>query len=253
MNEESLSSRIWRQTGITEHLRGIKATRKLLNELDIHDQSIGLIPGCGTGYSAKMISVHQPCRLVAADLDGRTLLEARKRLQATPAGHRVHFIRANAQALPLRGLEADFVLIESMLVFCDIERVLSEVHRNLGGNGILLVNEMTYLKEPPDALQRQVHDLLGIQVYLKETWLEQFSRAGFSICKVSTHPIRLMDQWISHMVVDGPVRYFRASFNGLTDPVIRRQIFNPGVMRTLFSFQKYIGYGLFVLKKESAS
>ncbi len=54
------------------------------------------------------------------------------------------------------------------------------------------------------------------------------------------------------MVVDGPVRYFRASFYGLSDPVIRRHFFNPGVMRALFSFQKFIGYGLFVLKKEAA-
>ncbi len=178
MKEEALSSRIWRQTGITEHLGGIKATRKLLDELDIHDYSIGLIPGCGTGYSVKMILDRHPCRLVAADLDGLVLLEARKRLQPSPAKQFVHFIQASAEALPLRRLEADFVLIESMLVFCDIKRVLNEVHRNLGDNGILLVNEMTYLKEPPEALQRLVHDLLGIQVYLKETWLNNSSRGS---------------------------------------------------------------------------
>jgi len=37
---------------------------------------------------------------------------------------------------------------------------------------------------------------------------------------------------------------------GLGDPVIRKQFFKPQVTQALFSFKKYIGYGLFILEKE---
>jgi hypothetical protein len=66
----------------------------------------------------------------------------------------------------------------------------------------------------------------------------------------SIHHLKLSDQLSSHMQVDGLANYLKAVVVGLSDKTLWRTFINREILKAFLDFRSYIGYGMFVLKKQ---
>lgn len=242
------AKKIWMLTGITEHLGGIRATQQLISNSPILSQSTVLDVGCGTGYTVRLLAAQQPKHILAFDLLHNNCQTARHRLAGSPVLARVIVLQGDAHEIPLPNASVDMVFIESVLVFCDLPNVLKELKRILKPGGQAAINEMTYLKHPPADFQKLLKEISGESVFTRAGWVNAFTQAGFEVLSVSIFPIKMMDQFISHMAVDGPIKYFKGVISGLREPAIWRQFMNRKVLKMLRIYRQFIGYGLYLIR-----
>ena len=62
-------------------------------------------------------------------------------------------------------------------------------------------------------------------------------------------PLRIRDQLIGHLVVDGLPTYLAAMVRGVADPAIRRVFCTRAILRAVRQFLPYVGYGIYVAAK----
>jgi len=115
---------LWRIPETTLHLLGATRGRRVL-EL-----------GCGAGRWAVALG-RQGARVIGLDLSRAQLAKARR--VARRARHRVRWIRASAERLPLRDSTFDVVFSDwGALTFCDPHRTIPEIARVLRPGGRLV-------------------------------------------------------------------------------------------------------------------
>ncbi len=246
----AIPTKIWSASGITEHLGGLDATRHLLKFLPAGENAVILDLGCGTGFTACLLAHQTYSTIFAMDYSFGNLMKARERIEREGCNSALCLFCADANHLPLAKNIVNGIMTESVLVFTDLHKSLYEINRVMKSGGILVDNELTYLSSPPSEMEKLLIDLFGIQTYQKEGWQDQYRRAGFNLVNSSAHKISLIEQMKSHLRVDGLMNYFKAVNAGLADKTIRRTFFNREMLKPFLSFRKYIGYGLYVLKKK---
>lgn len=236
---------IWQKGGVTEHLGGIAATRVLITEILPSPNGRILEIGCGTGYTSSLLAKIPGVRVTAFDLLHGNLLKAKDRLKKPENNPSVQFLQADAHRLPFGDRFFEYVLLESVLVFCDQPLVLTEILRVLDSGGKILFNEFTYLKPPPAPLVSILTDRMGLAARQQEEWEALLDSAGFHSIHSSVHRFSFGSQLVSHMKVDGVGNYFRAMIAGIGDRGIRRNFFNKEMLAAARSFLSFIGYGLY--------
>jgi ubiquinone/menaquinone biosynthesis C-methylase UbiE len=177
-------------------------------------------------------------------------MKSRGRIKREGCSSAINLLSADANHLPLAKNSLDGIISESVLVFTDLPSSLREINQVLRSGGILVDNELTYLSSPPPEMENLLTELFGIKTNEKEGWEDHYRRAVFDLINSSVHKIRLIDQIKSHLRVDGLKNYLKAVYSGLADKTIRRTFFNRELLKPFLSFRKYIGYGLYVLKKK---
>ncbi len=245
----SIPNKIWSLGGITEHLGGVYATQKLLNASPILPASTVIDLGCGTGFTACLLAEKHPRQILALDFNPSSINSARNRIQKRGFSDLIEIIQADMHRLPLQNKTADVFVAESVLVFSHLELALAEIHRVLKKVGVLADNEMILLKSPPPQLEDLLGNLLGIHTFSDEGWKSQYEQAGFKIIHSSIYPLRLGDQFFSHLQVDGLFNYLKAMVAGLSDRTLWRTFINREILQAFLDFRRYMGYGLFLLKK----
>jgi arsenite methyltransferase len=113
----SIPSKIWETGGLTEHLGGLDATERLLQQCPLTAGLQVLDVGCGTGYTAVHLAESYGARVVALDLNPRSLAEARKRAAKDGSHEQIRVVQADAHELPFRSSTFDVAIVESVLVF----------------------------------------------------------------------------------------------------------------------------------------
>lgn len=249
LKHSSLPEKIWSVSGLTEHLGGVNATRQLLLFLPHQPGSVILDIGCGTGFTSCQLAGQGHAIVLAMDLNFGTLLKARDRIEREGFDSSIGLFCADATHLPLAGNSMDGAVSESVLVFTVLSESLDEIHRVLRSEGILADNELTYLENPPIRMENLLAELFGIHTFNRESWEETYRLAGFDQQISKIHKINLLDQAKSHLQVDGLGNYLKAIWVGLSDKMIRKTFFNKDMLAALMHFRKYIGYGLYVVKK----
>lgn len=240
---------IWETSGITEHLGGIPATRHLLECCRISCGQRVLDLGCGTGYTASLLSQRFQTQVTALDINRTLIATASRRAACAGQGGRVNLLQANAHAVPTAACAFDVVIVESLLVFCDLATLLAEIHRVLRPAGIVGLNELTLRRHAPARLHALLGETLHIHARTEQEWRTAFSAAGFAVVTASMHAIRLRDQLASHIAVDGLRAYLTAVRRGIADPTIRRVFCTRAMLEAARQFLPYVGYGIYVLKK----
>lgn len=243
---------IWGRLGITEHLGGYRATRRLAEMCGVRPGHLVLDIGCGTGFSACFLAKECGASVVAADLRPDVLAWARNRIAKEGVGDKVVALLADAQNLPFKANTFDVVLSESVLVFTDQTRSASEVLRVLKPGGVFGDNEVTWLQRPPDELSGLFsRSTLGVDVrFLTEAeWRAVYQKAGFAEISSSIGRLSVWDQLLSHLRVDGVRRYLQAFVESFLDPAIRAEILDKGLLSAALKSFNYLGYGLYVCKK----
>ncbi len=240
---------IWEKGGLTEHLGGIYATRRLLTRCDLTAGQQILDIGCGTGFAACYLAKHYQAQVIALDINPKSITEARKRVSKQSANRQVRIVRADAHRPPFSGTIFDTVIIESVLVFCDAATVVAEIRRVLKPDSVLGVNEFTFLKSPPARLVSLLTGTLGIHAFQQDEWESILRKAGFANVTSSVHRINLWEQLASHLEADGLKNYLAAIVTGVKDTSIRGTFFNKEMLAAARDFMPYVGYGIYTGRK----
>lgn len=240
---------IWEKGGLTTHLGGINATKALISELLPLSNGRVLEIGCGTGYTSSLLAKIPDVRLTSIDLLHGNMLKAKNRLEKTGGTHYVGLLQADAHWLPFPELSFKYTLLESVLVFCDQAKVLSEIHRLLEPGGKLLLNEFTFLKTPEAPLLSILKNRMHLDAKQQSEWESLLVSSGFHSVRSSVHKFRFCVQFIDHLKVDGVRDYFRAMIAGIGDRTIRRNFFKREMLAATRSFLPYVGFGLYSATK----
>jgi SAM-dependent methyltransferase len=121
---------------------GEPATNRLaVDATDVAPDAVVVDVGCGTGYALRRLAPRVPRgRLVGVDPTPRMLAIARERATADPDGHRIEFVEAPAERLPIETDAADVVLAFDVIDHVeDVAAALAEMARVLGPGGRLVV------------------------------------------------------------------------------------------------------------------
>lgn len=121
---------------------GEYATNRLaVDAIDVAPDAVVVDVGCGTGSALRHLAPRVPGgRLLGVDPVRRMLEIARERAAADPNGHRIEFVAAPAERLPLADDVADLVLaFDSIDHWGDRDAGLREVRRVLRPGGRLVV------------------------------------------------------------------------------------------------------------------
>lgn len=236
---------IWEKGGLTEHLGGIYATRRLLTRCHLTAGQQVLDIGCGTGYTACYVAEHCQAKVIALDINPRSITEAGKRVSRRGASPPVSIVRADAHRPPFSDAIFDAVIIESVLVFCDAAAVIAEIHRILKPEGVVGVNEFTFLRSPPARLVSLLTGTMGIHAFRQDEWESLLRSAGLAEVTSSVHRLNLWEQLASHLAADGLKNYLAAMMTGVRDSSIRRTFFNKEMLAAARDFLPYVGYGLY--------
>lgn len=236
---------IWEKGGLTEHLGGIYATRRLLTGCHLTPGQQILDIGCGTGFTACYLARNYRVQVIALDINPRSIIEARKRASKQSADRQVRIVRADAHRPPFSDTIFDTAIIESVLVFCDAATVVAEIRRVLKPDSVLGVNEFTFLKPPPARLVSLLRGTFGIQTFRQDEWESILRKAGLANVTSSVHKISLWEQLVSHLEADGLKSYLAAIVTGVKDTSIRGTFFKKEMLAAARDFLPYVGYGIY--------
>jgi ubiquinone/menaquinone biosynthesis C-methylase UbiE len=240
---------IWEKGGVTEHIGGIHATRRLLARCHLAAGQQILDIGCGTGYTACHLAEAHQVRVIALDIHPRSVAEASSRVAKQRAEALVSLAQADAHGLPFSDALFDAVIAESVIVFCNAAAVIAEIRRILRPNGVLGMNEFTFLKAPPARLVSLLRGTFGIHTFQQGEWESILRKAGFANVSSSIHRVNLREQLASHLEADGLKNYLAAFVTGVRDASIRGTFFTREMLAAARDFLPYVGYGLYAGQK----
>ncbi len=241
---------VWQTSGVTEHMGGVAATRRLLELCRPHLPVRRVLDiGCGTGYTACTLARTYGAPVVALDrLPGNLVRTRRRAFKAGFAGQ-VMGLCADAHELPFASASFDLVIAESVLVFCDAPRAVAEIRRVLNPGGVFGFNELTLLQPPPAELQNLLERTLGMRLFQESGWRAHLEAAGLNPVAAVTRRINLWEQLSGHLQVDGVWGYLAATVKGLANFKVSRTFINREMFKAARQFVPVVGYGLFVGEK----
>jgi arsenite methyltransferase len=249
----------WEKFGLTNHIGGIKTTRRLIEWCGISPGQSVLDVGCGTGYTACLLAKEYRVDVAAVDITPAVLEEAKKRVTREKVGDKVKVIEADAHALPFPSDTFDTVLAESVLVFCEKAKVSSEVYRVLKPGGVFGDNEGTYVTPPPAHLRSLVVTIsskfagIDTEILQEDEWRTIYGEAGFDVIRSAVSPLRstdLVKEVFDELRVDGIRRRLSALLKAFSDPTWRRTALMEWEMRqAMRQWLSYMGNGLYASRK----
>ncbi|WP_018131646.1 class I SAM-dependent methyltransferase [Effusibacillus pohliae] len=223
------------------HPGGFAATVEFLSHFPIRRGSRVLEVGCGTGRTACYLA-GKGCDVTAVDIRPAMLEKARKRAEFERV--QVHWVEGDACALPFAANQFDVVLLESVTVFVDPERALSEYHRVLRIGGCLHDREMMAVKRFPKKVAEAIRKLYGVKwVPNLEEWLALLRQADFrevGVWKPTAVPadLAMASDWAY------PDPFLQMDEDLQRDPRFRYMLERNA--RIMTRYAEYLGYGVFL-------
>ena len=249
--------------GISVHLGGLPATRRLLSLCHVAEASEVLDIGCGIGVGPAYVARTYGCRVVGVDLSTQMIDWARRRAREEGVEDRVSLLVADVLNLPFEDDRFDVVIAESVLAFVvDKERALAEMVRVTKPGGYVGLNEAFLLTEAPTPRVAGLARQIGSAMVTLRTWRALWDGSGLDERVVRTYrvdparEIRNRFRWVGlRRLLAGSAR---AVWLFVTQPSARPVLNTmfvslrsgpedePGALPPWASF----GYGLFVGRKQ---
>jgi len=240
--------------GLTNHIGGIKTTRRLFQWCGITPRQYVLDVGCGTGYAACLLAKEYQVDVAAVDITPAVLEEARKRVVREKVGDKVKVIEADAHALPFPSNTFDAVIAESVLIFCKKAKVASEVYRVLKPGGIFGDNEATFVTLPPAQLRPLTSKFIGadFEMLQEREWRAIYEGAEFEVIQSTVnrlHSIDYIREVFDELRVDGVRRLLSAVLKEFSDPAWRRTFLDKNARQSIRKIVSNMGNGLYASRK----
>jgi len=164
------------------HPGGLALTRDILSKQSLKGKKV-LEIGCGTGQTTALLVKEIGCKVTALDQHPLMIEKAKRRFLREKVN--VDLRQADAHKLPFAGNSYEVILSESVTIFTDLSKSLSEYARVLRRGGVLLLLEMT-AERPLSA--NELHEVRSVygtkQVPTEAEWVGRLQRAGFGQVQV---------------------------------------------------------------------
>lgn len=237
------------KVGITKHMGGLKATRRLLELCQVEKSDQLLVVGSGNGVSAIRIQEFTGSQVTGIDLSEDMVERAREKQNP-----HVEFMVGDAENLKFPDGSFDAVMSESVTGFTNKSRSISEYYRVLKTGGHVGLNEVTWLVNPSPEIEDYYQRVMGVNPESEDGWLALLKKAGFTNIKSSVHAIKYRQQVIGDLELQSMDffriwgRFLRLYLN---DPEYRRSVhrLSREARHMPPGFNRYFGYGLYVGNK----
>ena len=229
------------------HLGGFDATRALIDLCPINASSCIIDIGCASGKTACYLARRYGCKVLGVDILPAMIERARERASAEGVTHRVAFMVADAQMLPLEDDVFDIVLGEFITgLVHDKEGAVKEYVRVAKAGATIGLNEATWLKAPPP---REIIGFLAKtagfknELFTSEGWKDLLERSGLKQISAETY----RSESLSDPKED--LKDLVRSFPKVLSSLIRRTRFRALIKMSMAApdnLLDYFGYGLYV-------
>jgi arsenite methyltransferase len=239
--------------GLTKHMGGLDATRKLIEACHIRKDSYVLDVGSGVGITACILAEEYGCEVVGIDLSEMMVQRSRERARRKKIENRIEFTIGDARDLPFEQRIFDAVLSESVVAFPkEKQKVIDEYARVTKPGGYVGMNEVTWIETPPPELADYLFRALGRAEFLNpDGWKHLLKESGLEDITATTHKTSALSQWASEVRQMDPRDYLGAwgkSFSlFFQSSEVRKwvkEIMIPP--KSTFRLFRYFGYGLYI-------
>ncbi|MHB8959385.1 MAG: class I SAM-dependent methyltransferase [Candidatus Limnocylindrales bacterium] len=174
--------------GISVHLGGLPATRRLLSLCHLTEAHEVLEVGCGIGVGPTHTARTHGCRVVGVDCSPRMIDWACDRAREQGVEDRVSLLVADVLDLPFEDDRFDVVLAESVLAFVvDKERARAEMVRVTKPGGYVGLNEGFLVTETPSPRVDELARRIGSAMVTLGAWRTLWEASGLDERSVRTY------------------------------------------------------------------
>lgn len=160
------------------HPGGLKLTKDLLADEKLDESTAILDAGCGTGQTSAYIAKEWGCHVTALDNNEIMVEKANERFSAEKVP--IEAVEGSVEDMPFADQSFDIVLSESVLLFTDTAKSISEFNRVLRPGGKLLAIEMAAEYKLDDEELKSLKELYETAHFRTETeWKRVLDHAGF--------------------------------------------------------------------------
>ncbi|HMK53403.1 MAG TPA: class I SAM-dependent methyltransferase [Methanobacteriaceae archaeon] len=234
--------------GITKHMGGLEATRKLLKLCQVDESDHVLVVGSGNGVSAIKIHQFTGCKVTGIDISEEMIKRAREKQSE------IEFLVGDAENLNFPDKTFDVVISESVTGFTNKVLSIPEYYRVLKSGGYLGLNEVTWMFSPSSEIKDYYQDVMGIEPESQEEWLSILEKVGFKEVSSSIYAISQWKQFMDDLELQSTdfFRIWRRFFKlYLKEEEYRKSVHQMAweALHIPRGFTRYFGYGLYVGKK----
>ncbi|MBI1808038.1 MAG: class I SAM-dependent methyltransferase [Ignavibacteria bacterium] len=120
------------------HPGSLEATKLIMSRIPLREGFTICDIGCGVGITLNFFANHCNCQRFGVDISFKSLRRIRN--------HGARLLNASAENLPFRSGVFDLIIIESVLLHCNMKSVFSEVSRIAKPGGQIAIND-SFLKQ----------------------------------------------------------------------------------------------------------
>ncbi len=233
------------------HPGGLKATKKLVNSLEIESKTKVLDIACGKGSTAFYLVEKYGCQVVGIDISEELIQEANKTCKKKGLTDKVKFLVGDAMNLPFDDNQFDAAISQGILVFVDDKtKTIDEASRVLKNGGKAGWIELSWKKEPNKEFLDKVFSILRAYCLKNastyEGWKKVFERANVHKLSVIKGE-NILSSLFDSLKEEGIVNTIRIMFNSIKNSEIRHRANIMG--KFIKDNQNYFGYGIYVIEK----
>lgn len=171
------------------HPGGLRLSKKILETLDIDEETKILDVGCGTGQTMAYIAERYGCKVTGIDVQEKMVEKANHRFKDLQLS--IQCQRGDVESLPFDRNSFDYILSESVLTFTDLENALKEIKRLLKESGTFIAVEMVKEKELPEKDLEKLQQFYGFkEILTEEMWCHRLSSAGFHRVQIEKEEVQ---------------------------------------------------------------
>ena len=252
---ENLYFEVQAYWGMTKHMGGLRATDQLIDLCHITRDKYVLVVGCGVGVTPCYLAKKYVCKVVGIDLSAKMVDRSKERAKRAGVDDKIDFRVADAQNLPFDDGTFDVVICESVNAFIDDKpKAISEYVRVIKPGGYLGLNEVSWLKRPPEELVAYLYRVMGSKFLTCNGWKELLESSGLREIVALAYKTNAISQWTSEVrqfeLADFIKAWSRYFYMFIKNPAARK--FTKEALsfpRSIFSLFQYFGYGLYAGKK----
>jgi len=191
--------------GITKHMGGLSATKKLIEGCKITENSYVLDVGCGVGVTTCYLAKNIGCNIVGIDLSDDMLKWARERAEKKKLTDKVKFMQADAAKLPFDDNTFDAVISESVTTFIEDKQAAIEGYKRVvKPRGYIGLNEEVWVKPPtPEMTEYTANVIGGAKPIPENEWVKIMNNVGLQDVTSSLQCLSIPKQFIDELKLRG--------------------------------------------------
>jgi len=233
------------------HPGGLKATKKLVDSLDIDSKTKVLDIACGKGSTAFYLAEKYGCQDVGIDISEELIQEANKTCKKKHLTDRVKFLVGNAMDLPFDDNQFDVAISQGILVFVDDKtKTINEASRVIKNGGKAGWVELSWKKEPNKEFLDKVFTSLRAYCLMNASTYEGWKKV-FENTKIPKLSVikgdNILGSFFDSLKEEGIINTMNIMFNSIKNSEIRHRVDKMG--KFIKDNHDFFGYGIYVIEK----